>query len=182
MLGLIWNTVNDTLELSQKSFDLNHSPATKRHVLQQSSKSFDPLGMTSPVTIRAKLLLQTLWQKKVTWDEPLSSEHQQLWQTLLYDLQHLHRISIPRYYWKDGTTTNLPVELHLFSDASTKAYGAVGYLHKGTSTSFIIAKARVCPLKPLTLPKLELMGATIATQLFRVIKTSIGDAVNSVCK
>lgn len=136
--------------------------------------------MLSPVTIRAKLLLQTLWQKKIPWDEPLSSEHQQLWQTLLHDLQHLNRISIPRYYWKDGINTDLPVELHLFPDASTKAYRAVDYLRQGTSTSFIIAKARVCPLKPLTLPKLELMGATIATQLFRVIKTSIGDTIKSV--
>ena len=180
VLGLVWNTVDDTIELSQKSFDLSHSSATKRQVLQQSSKCFDPLGMTSPLTIRAKLLLQTLWQKNVTWDEPLSPEHQQLWQTLQHDLQHLNRISIPRCYWKDGATTNLPVELHLFSDASTKAYGAVGYFRQGTSTSFIIPKARVCPLKPLTLPKLELMGATIATQLFRVIKTSIGDTINSV--
>ena len=180
VLGLVWNTVDDTIELSQKSFDLSHPSATKHQVLQQSSKCFDPLGMTSPVTIRAKLLLQTLWQKNVTWDEPFSPEHQQLWQTLQHDLQHLNRISIPRFYWKDGATTNLPVELHLFSDASTKAYGAVGYLRQGTSMSFIIAKARVCPLKPLTLPKLELMGATIATQLFRVIKTSIGDTINSV--
>ena len=36
VLGLIWNTADDTLELSQKSFDLNHSPATKRQVLQHN--------------------------------------------------------------------------------------------------------------------------------------------------
>lgn len=82
VLGLAWNTVDDTLELAQRSLDPNRSPTIKCQVLQQSSKSFDPLGMVSPVTIQAKLLLQTLWQKKIPWDEPLSSEHQQLWQTL----------------------------------------------------------------------------------------------------
>ena len=50
VLGLVWNTVDDSLEFSQKSFDLNYPP-TKRQVLQQSSKCFDPLGIASPVTI-----------------------------------------------------------------------------------------------------------------------------------
>ena len=55
-----------------------------------------------------------------------------------------------------------PVELHIFADATTKAYGTVGYLCKGICISFVLAKARVAPLKPLTLPKLELMGAAIS--------------------
>ena len=182
VLGLVWNTVNDTLSLAHKSFDLDHNDSfvTKRQVLQQSSKSFDPLGLTSPVTVRAKLLLQTLWQKKVSWDEPLSSEYHQLWQSLLHDLKHLNTISIPRYYWKDRTNTDTPIELHVFSDASTKAYGAVGYLRQGTYTSFVIAKSRIAPLKPHTLPKLELMGAIIAAKIFTVIKSSVGDVINSV--
>lgn len=75
---------------------------------------------------------------------------------------------------------DVSVELHIFSDASTKAYEAVAYLCQGNCTSFIIAKARVAPLKQLTLPKLELMGATIAAQIFTVIKSSIGDKFNSV--
>ena len=95
-------------------------------------------------------------------------------------LQHLNTISIPRYYWKDGITMVDPVELHIFSDASTKAYGSVGYLRQGIRISFIIAKARVAPLKPLTLPKLELMGATIAAQIFTVINSSLGNIINSV--
>ena len=57
---------------------------------------------------------------------------------------------------------------------------AVGYLRQGTSTSFVIAKARVSPLKPLTLPKLQLMGAVIAPQLFTVIHNSIPDTISSV--
>ena len=59
-------------------------------------------------------------------------------------------------------------------------YGAVGYLPQGTCTSFVIAKSRIAPLKPLMLPKLELMGATIAAETFAVIKSSVEDVINSV--
>ena len=67
-----------------------------------------------------------------------------------------------------------------FSDASTKAYGAVAYLCWGNCTSFVVTKARVAPPKQLTFPKLEWMGATIAAQIFTVIKSLIGDKINSV--
>lgn len=51
VLGLVWNTIDDTLILAQRSFDVDHPPPTKPLVLQQSSKSFDSLGIVSPVTI-----------------------------------------------------------------------------------------------------------------------------------
>ena len=51
VLGLVWNTTDDTLSLTQKSLDIEHSPVTKCQVLHQSSKSFDPLGIASSVTI-----------------------------------------------------------------------------------------------------------------------------------
>jgi len=43
-----------------------------------------------------------------------------------------------------------------------------------------MAKARVAPVKQLTLPKLELMGATIAAQMFTMIKSSVRDKIDSV--
>ena len=171
-LGLVWNTVSDELSLTQKVLSPDHSSATKREVLQHSSKVFDPLGFTSPVTVSAKLLLQQLWQKKLPWDDPLPSEHKQLWQTILHDLQHLHTISIPRCYWKNGWSTNAPVELHIFCDASTKAYGAVAYFRLDNEASFVMARNRIAPLKQQTLPRLELMGAAIAAQMYTMISSS----------
>lgn len=58
-----------------------------------------------------------------------------------------------------------PDRLHIFSDASLTAYGAIAFLCSGDSTSFVMAKSRVAPIKPLTLPKLELMGALTAARL-----------------
>ncbi len=42
---------------------------TKRHILQISSKIYDPLGLLSPVTVKAKLLMQEKWQDELEWDE-----------------------------------------------------------------------------------------------------------------
>ena len=45
---------------------------------------------------------------------------------------------------------------------SLTAYGVVAFLSSGNNTCFVIVKSRVAPLIPLTLPKLELMGALTA--------------------
>jgi len=56
----------------------------------------------------------------------------------------------------------------------------VEYRYSSNTTSFIISKAKVAPLKQLMLPRLELMGATVAVELFNVITSSIQCQVDSV--
>lgn len=58
----------------------------------------------------------------------------------------------------------------MFSDASEKAYGAAAYLQGQTAegepmTRLVMSKSRVAPIKKLTLPRLELMGALIAARM-----------------
>lgn len=72
VLGLHWNPTTDTLTYQQnKSITPENNLTTKRDILRQSSKIYDPLGFLTPVTIRAKILLQDLWQRQFNWDEPL---------------------------------------------------------------------------------------------------------------
>jgi len=44
---------------------------TKRIVLQAASRIYDPLGFLSPIPIRAKILIQEVWQSGVDWDTPI---------------------------------------------------------------------------------------------------------------
>ena len=70
-------------------------------------------------------------------------------------------------------TPSSPVALHIFADASTKAYGAVAYLHQNKQVAFTMSKTRVAPLKPLTLPRLELSAAVLAARFGDFIVRSL---------
>ena len=166
VLGLQWNTKVDTLSLTSKSsIPSITSLITKREVLKESSKVFDPLGLLSPVTVKAKIFMQSLWQRNLDWDEPLSNEDQQQWLSIAENVQEARCLQISRQYFPTVGVSEQPDTLHTFADVSLTAYGAVAFLCSGNNKSFVMAKSRVAPLKPLTLPKLELMGALTAARL-----------------
>ena len=173
LLGLHWDTSTDQISFIPKRIDsATDSAVTKRRVLQCSSRIFDPLGILSPVSIRAKLFMQELWQKNVGWDEPLEQSVRDKWSSIVDDLLKAAHVSISRRYFTTDQDCNIQ-ELHTFADASLKAYGAVVYLQQGSQVSFVIAKTRVAPLNKLTLPKLELMAALVATRLTKFVNNAL---------
>jgi len=111
--------------------------------------------------VRGKILLQQVWQTKLTWDEPHPKGVTDTWLTILPDLMKLSQFIVPRAYFSTSDTSAF--HLHTFADASTKAYGAVIYICQNQDTSLVMPKSRVTPIKPITLPKLELMTAVMAT-------------------
>ncbi|XP_076626466.1 uncharacterized protein LOC143344360 isoform X2 [Colletes latitarsis] len=69
---------------------------------------------------------------------------------------------------------HLLAQLHVFCDASLEAYAAAAYIRievekAPTSTILIMAKSRVAPLKPLSVPRLELQAALLAARLANTI-------------
>ena len=169
VLGIHWHTDTDKLSLVPKTTTLYpNNLITKREILQDSSKVFDPLGLAVSVTIRAKLLIQTLWQKQLQWDEPLEPDLCQQWQSIISDIKQLPQFHVNRCYFTTTYERN-SVQLHVFADASNKAYGAAAFFKLQQETSFAIAKTHVAPLKRPTLPRLELMAALTVTHLAKFI-------------
>jgi len=120
LLGLKWNTVTDTVSLAPRQLSPANAFVTKRDIQQVSSQIYDPLGWVTPVTVRAKILLQGVWQTKVTWDEPLLREIVDTRFTILPDLMKLSTFTVTRTYFSSTDTS--PYQLYAFADASTKAY------------------------------------------------------------
>lgn len=89
---------------------------------------------------------------------------------------HLSKLKIPRCILdlEIEVCSDANVEIHAFSDASSKAYGAAVYIKVKTretvSVNLMASKSRVAPLKSISLPRLELMGALLAARLCSEIK------------
>ncbi|GFT68058.1 integrase catalytic domain-containing protein [Trichonephila clavipes] len=175
VLGIPWDVVHDYFTIDVKGLlQLDTSkPITKRIVLQSAGKIYDPVGFLSPYTIRLKCLLQELWLRKLSWDDELPPDIHAVWSQWWLELPFLSELKILRKIL-DFSGDSSEVQIHTFSDASQKAYGAAAFLrvkHKDrVSVDLVTSKSRVAPLKRLSLPRLELMGALLAARLAKEVK------------
>ena len=172
VLGLIWRPHTDTLTFK---FSDSRDPdnITKRSCLSMVSKLFDPVGLLTPVTIKSRIFMQGLWSLKISWDQTLTDELRQQWDSLNNELKLTSRTEIPRV-----TIIDQEADLHIFSDASNKAYGACAYLSCNGQGNLIMGKAKVAPLKNLTIPKLELTAVLLAARLTKFIHDAYKGIIN----
>ena len=66
-------------------------------------------------------------------------------------------------------------DIHIFCDAFERAYGSVAYLRSEDANgkihvAFLLARSRVAPRKPLSIPRLELCAAVTGAQLAKLLK------------
>ncbi|XP_054724195.1 uncharacterized protein LOC129234242 [Uloborus diversus] len=176
VLGLNWNTKEDSLSLDVKSSlsNLSSLKNTKRCVLQTAAMIFDPMGFLSPFVVRIRCLMQDIWKIGADWDDELPENLTLKWRKWYGEIKDLDSLTVERYFFLNVRDLRDSVEIHIFSDASLVAYGAVAYFRysnkKGeVSTSFIMSKVRVAPLKKLTLPRLELLGVLVAAKLCKYL-------------
>ena len=87
------------------------------------------------------------------------------WVKLSTDLEAATQTEVQRRYFPLLSSWPSNIVLHIFVDASTKAYGTVAYVTSISHTSMVMSKSRVAPLKKLTLPQLELMAAVTGARL-----------------
>ena len=68
-LGVQWNATKDCFKLSAPS-PIPLDTLTKCVLVSDVAKTFDALGWFSLSTIKAKILMQQLWELKIDWDDP----------------------------------------------------------------------------------------------------------------
>ncbi|XP_075168995.1 uncharacterized protein LOC142241135 isoform X2 [Haematobia irritans] len=167
-LGLKWSPDEDVFSYSFNDTQHTLKKTTKRVILSNMAKLFDPLGLVSPIVVRCKMLLQIIWAQKLHWDETVPQDVLMEWNDVKYQLMLAAQLKIPRFVAFNNYTN-----IHAFADASIKAYGACIYVVTRefgvTKSSLLCAKSRVAPLKPITLPRLELCAAVLLVQLLNSV-------------
>ncbi|GFV78265.1 DUF1758 domain-containing protein [Trichonephila clavipes] len=150
---MLWDPKVDCLTYKVKISDkVNFS---KRDVLSEIARLYDPLGLIGPIVTKAKIFIQELWKIKLDWSEQLPPDAMEEWMNFYQKLAKVDNFKIPRCILLPAT---IRIEIHGFSDASERAYAAVVYIkcfnESGQSqTRLLCSKSRVDPLKTLTIPR-----------------------------
>lgn len=167
-LGVFWAPTGDFFSFSTNKFLELGVSFTKRSILSVIARLYDPIGLVAPCTLYAKLIMQRIWEQNVGWDDEVCGGIKQDFQLFLKDLSRLSEIKIDR--WINITDDHSPLTLYGFSDASSKAYGAVIYLkdpNDDTKLILLSCRTRVKPLKHTSLARLELCAAVMLAGLLK---------------
>ena len=160
VLGYRYNVSQDSLSIAPCKIDMDLN--TKRKVLSQTSKIFDPLSFVLPITIRGKILMRKIWKLEVGWDDQLPKEICDEMKRLSKDLEMLSELSFPRQAINESHSYGL----HIFCDSSAESYGFVAYaVDSQNQSTFLYAKSKLAPLnkrKEHSIPTLELLGVILA--------------------
>ncbi|KAL0151370.1 hypothetical protein M9458_053364 [Cirrhinus mrigala] len=183
-LGLSWNWQSDSL--SYKHRPVIYKTPTLRNIYRVLATQYNPLGLLLPYTTRAKVIVKHLWNKQREWDDPhLPPDLLRSWMQWEEELHCLPNVSFPRPYVPPAVgIEGVTREVHIFSDASEQAYGAVAYLRTvdpagQTGLSFLIAHSRVTPKRVHSIPRLELCGSLVAAQLAKLLANELTLPIHS---
>ena len=196
VLGLGWNPENDsiifevTLNFSRKKRGVRTGPnlvetdlpgalpnfLTRRVVLEQVMKIYDPLGLISPFTLLAKIYLRETWSRKLGWDDPLPADLCMKWSNFFSSLFKLQRLCLERCL-RPSEAMGLPW-LIILSDGSDLAYGFAAYIRWKLEDGrfwcrLIMAKCRIAPMNKLSTPQMELNAAVLSKRGRKVIEKEV---------
>ena len=155
---------------------------TRRMVLSQVAKIYDPLGLLAPFILNAKILLRKSCNKNagdvmnIGWDDPLPHHLYNEWKAFFIMLFDTENLSFPRCI-QPKLNMGEPI-LVIYCDGSKEAFGACAYVRWKVGPErfcaiLVIAKNRIAPARRITIPRMELCGAVIAVKLRKTIEQEI---------
>lgn len=133
-----------------------------------------------------KLLFQHVWMQKYDWDEVIRNETLlQQWHELNKELHILASYEIPRFIRTSENGQSL--QLLCFTDASSRVYGAVIYIHisngVNSTTNILLSKAKVKAIfgatrsnktrNTISIPRLELLAILIGVRAFTFVEKQL---------
>jgi len=77
LLGVLWDPDEDVLYYKSPIIKFENS-VTKRIILSEVARLFDPLGLVGPVITAAKILIQSVWACNIGWDDSVPIQYIQI--------------------------------------------------------------------------------------------------------
>ncbi|XP_062701620.1 uncharacterized protein LOC109433489 [Aedes albopictus] len=184
VLGMVWRPSEDdfSFELNLKEEIRNivqrQKVPTKRQVLRTIMSLFDPLGLVAHFTIQGKLIMQRIWRTGADWDDAIEGDVLEEWIRWSKLLERISEARVPRCFFASSGATIKDKQIHVFVDASENAYACVAYIRSSYEDdeprcTLIAAKTKVAPLRPLSIPRLELQAALVGARLLDGICKSL---------
>ncbi|KAK6033090.1 Pao retrotransposon peptidase [Ostertagia ostertagi] len=172
LLRIRWDTDSDTLTVPVKT--TMKEDTSKRTALKSFACTFAPLGLLTPLFIKAKMFIQDLWVNKYSWDDPFDESTVAKWKSITEGKEGFVG-NVPRFITVTGKV------LVVFSDASQSVYAALCRSAKGEPFSNVIfSKATLADMKKTAIPQLELLGSVSTAELVRFLRKHLQVPLNSV--
>ncbi|XP_055615090.1 uncharacterized protein LOC129761395 [Toxorhynchites rutilus septentrionalis] len=176
VLGMSWIPKDDQF-MYDVDLNVNGITPTKRNLLRCVMSIFDPLGLLSHFLVHGRIIIQDIWRTQAGWDEGVSGEIKEKSRRWIAGFEELSRMRIDRAYFPGFSSAEIgPLQLHVFTDASEDAYACVAYLRAEINgnihCALVMSKAKVAPLKVLSIPRLELQGAVLGARVAKTIIAS----------
>ena len=197
ILGCGWNPTNDVFRIvvrinfSKKLRNGRAEPdldyASIPHILNMLislrlllsfvNSCYEPLGLTSPITVQLKIPLRNahrnVYNKLLGWDDDIGAEAKSTWVEVIQRVKQTESVTFKRCI-KPPNSVGSPI-LILCSDGSEQAMCVAAYIRWRCSDGSYqcrlwTAKTRVTPLKKSTMPRIEMQAAVMAVRLSEVIK------------
>ena len=188
--GMIWFTFNDTIglkiplpdEVKRKKFVkiLEKYPENlkRRDCVSIVYEIFDPSGIVAALVGSLKIDLHELVIRNLDWDDKIPENLRQIWESNFEMIQELRNVRYKRAVVPEDAV-DLNLETLDFADASQSMICIAIYVRfKRKSGSYscqlLFSRTKTVP-KDMTLPRAELLAASLNTSTGHVVKVALGD-------
>ena len=192
--GMKWFSKGDFLKLNIKD-ELNFSRKirgkkslvnvgqtpdnlTRRDCVGKVEEIFDPLGKVTPITCGFKLDINELSQRKLDWGDTIPDDLRRVWETNFEMIKEIGKVEFNRAIVPTDAVS-LDIETLDTADASMSLvcvaiYARFELPNNKHSCQLIFSRSKIIP-QNTTMPRAELLAATLNATTGHVVKLSLGE-------